>query len=318
MIETDRIYLMDCMEGMKQIADSSVDAIIADLPYGVLNRSNPSVNWDRQIPFAALWEQYRRITKPDSPIILFGQGLFSAWLMLSQPRLWRYNLVWQKDRVTGHLNAKRMPLRQHEDILVFYKKQPVYHPQMTPCPPERRNHGRRKTEGFTNRCYGTMKLSPVRIADDKYPTSVIFMPKEHKKGAFYHPTQKPVALMEYLIRTYTDEGDVVLDNCIGSGTTAVAAIRTGRHYIGFEIEQVYCEIAERRIQEELECRIRTLPIAGSRWQRTPTHGGSSSRVRRPASRPARSCTAAPLRAKGGRCPVVHSRRRRGTCRQSSG
>ena len=113
---------------------------------------------------------------------------------------------------------------------------------------------RRKTEGFTNRCYGTMKLSPVRIADDKYPTSVIFMPKEHKKGAFYHPTQKPVALMEYLIRTYTDEGDVVLDNCIGSGTTAVAAIRTGRHYIGFEIEQAYCEIAERRIQEELECR----------------------------------------------------------------
>ena len=226
MIETDRIYLMDCMEGMKQIADGSVDAIIADLPYGVLNRSNPSVNWDRQIPLAALWEQYRRITKPDSPIILFGQGLFSAWLMLSQPRLWRYNLVWQKDRVTGHLNAKRMPLRQHEDILVF----------------------------FTNRCYGTMKLSPVRIADDKYPTSVIFMPKEHKKGAFYHPTQKPVALMEYLIRTYTDEGDVVLDNCIGSGTTAVAAIRTGRHYIGFEIEQAYCEIAERQIQEELECR----------------------------------------------------------------
>ena len=100
MIETDRIYLMDCMEGMKQIADGSVDAIIADLPYGVLNRSNPSANWDRQIPLTALWEQYRRITKPDSPIILFGQGLFSAWLMLSQPRLWRYNLVWQKDRMT--------------------------------------------------------------------------------------------------------------------------------------------------------------------------------------------------------------------------
>ena len=147
-----------------------------------------------------------------------------------------------------------MPLRQHEDILVFYERQPVYHPQMTPCPPEWRNHGRRKTEGFTNRCYGTMKLSPVRIADNKYPTSVIFMPKEHKTGAFYHPTQKPVALMEYLIRTYTNEGDVVLDNCIGSGTTAVAAIRSGRHYIGFEIEQAYCEIAERRIREELERR----------------------------------------------------------------
>lgn len=249
MIETDRIYPMDCLEGMSRMAAGSVDAVIADLPYGVLNRRNKSAQWDQKIP---LGEQYRRITKPGSPIILFGQGLFSARLMLSQPRLWRYNLVWQKDRVTGHLNAKRMPLRQHEDILVFYERQPIYHPQMTPCPPERRNHGRRKTEGFTNRCYGTMKLSPVRIADDKYPTSVIFMPKEHRTGAFYHPTQKPVALVEYLIRTYTDKGGVVLDNCMGSGTTAVAAIRTGRHYIGFEVDPAYCEIAERRIREELE------------------------------------------------------------------
>lgn len=252
MIETDNIYNMDCLEGMSLMADGSVDAVIADLLYGMLNRSNPSANWDRQIPLELLWKHYLRITKPQSPIILFGQGLFSAKLMLSQPRMWRYNLVWQKDRVTGHLNANRMPLRQHEDILVFYKKQPVYHPQMTPCLPEQRNHGRRKTEGFTNRCYGTMRLSPVRMADDKYPTSVVCIPKEHKRGAFYHPTQKPVALVEYLIRTYTDEGDIVLDNCIGSGTTAVAAIRTGRHYIGFEIEQAYCEIAERRIREELE------------------------------------------------------------------
>ena len=105
--------------------------------------------------------------------------------MLSQPGIWRYNLVWQKDRVTGHLNANRMPLRQHEDILAFYMKQPVYHPQMTPCPPERRNHGRSMTEGsFTNRCYGEMKLVPVRMADKKDPTSVIFIPKEHKTGAF--------------------------------------------------------------------------------------------------------------------------------------
>ena len=252
MIETDRIYPMDCLEGMSRMAAGSVDAVIADLPYGVLNRRNKSAQWDQKIPLEPLWEQYRRITKPGSPIILFGQGLFSARLMLSQPRLWRYNLVWQKDRVTGHLNAKRMPLRQHEDILVFYERQPIYHPQMTPCPPERRNHGRRKTEGFTSRCYGTMKLSPVRIADDKYPTSVIFVPKEHQTGAFYHPTQKPVALVEYLIRTYTDEGGVVLDNCMGSGTTAVAAIRTGRHYIGFEVDPAYCEIAERRIREELE------------------------------------------------------------------
>lgn len=189
MIETDKIYNMDCLEGMSRMPEGSVDAIIADLPYGVLNRGNRSACWDRQIPLGPLWEQYRRIIKPDSPIILFAQGIFSAHLMLSQPGIWRYNLVWQKDRVTGHLNANRMPLRQHEDILVFYMKQPVYHPQMTPCPPERRNHGRSMTEGsFTNRCYGEMKLVPVRMADNKYPTSVIFIPKEHKTGAFYHPT----------------------------------------------------------------------------------------------------------------------------------
>lgn len=255
MIETDNLYNMDCIEGMKLMADDSVDAVIADLPYGVLNRRNGSAEWDKQIPLEPLWEQYRRITKPGSPIILFAQGIFSARLMLSQPRMWRYNLIWRKDRVTGHLNAKRMPLRQHEDIIVFYDRQPVYHPQMTPCPPERRNHGRWKSgNDFTNRCYGEMKLVPVRVADDKYPTSVISIPKEHRTGAFYHPTQKPVALVEYLIRTYTNEGDVVLDNCIGSGTTAVAAIRTGRHYIGFEIEPAYCEVAGHRIQEELKRR----------------------------------------------------------------
>ena len=146
MIEIDNIYNMDCIEGMKLMANGSVDAVIADLPYGVLNRSNKAVHWDRQIPLEALWEQYRRITKPGSPVILFAQGIFSARLMLSQPRMWRYNLVWRKDRVTGHLNANRMPLRQHEDIIVFYDRQPVYHPQMMPCPPERKNHGRRKTD----------------------------------------------------------------------------------------------------------------------------------------------------------------------------
>lgn len=121
MIETDNIYNMDCLESMRLMGNGSVDAVIADLPYGVLNRQNKHAKWDNTIPLEPLWEQYRRVTKPDSPIILFGQGLFSARLMLSQPKMWRYNLVWHKDRVTGHLNANRMPLRQHEDILVFYK-----------------------------------------------------------------------------------------------------------------------------------------------------------------------------------------------------
>lgn len=141
-MEQDKIYHMDCLEGMKQIADRSVDAVIADLPYGVLNRQNGAAGGTKKSRIAPLWEQYLRITKPDSPIILFAQGMFTAELVLSQPKLWRYNLVWHKDRVSGHLNANRMPMRQHEDIVVFYRKLPVYHPQMTPCPPEKRNHDR--------------------------------------------------------------------------------------------------------------------------------------------------------------------------------
>ena len=249
-IEFDRIYHEDCMEGMKRIPPQSIDAIICDLPYGTLNRGNHHAAWDRRLPLGALWEQYLRITKSESPIILFGQGMFTAEMMVSMPRLWRYNLIWYKDRPSGHLNANRMPLRKHEDIMVFYRSLPKYHPQMRPCRKEERNHGRREAEGFTNRCYGQMKATPIRIADDKYPTSVIHIAKEHRTGLFFHPTQKPVALLEYLIRTYTDEGDVVLDSCMGSGTTAVAAIRCRRHFIGFETVKEYCDIACQRIREE--------------------------------------------------------------------
>lgn len=259
MIETDHIYHCDCIEGMRHIADESIDAVIADLPYGVLNKRNHAATWDKKIPLEPLWEQYRRIIKPHAPVILFGQGLFSAELMMSQPRLWKYNLVWRKDRPSGHLNANRMPLRQHEDILVFYQRLPIYHPQMTPCHPEERNHGRGSVRNTTNRCYGNMKVTPARIADDKYPISILSIPKEHKTGTYYHPTQKPVALIEYLIRTYTNEGALILDNCIGSGTTAVAAIHTGRHYIGFEIEKEFYNIAQQRIVHELEGRDNTIP-----------------------------------------------------------
>ena len=156
MIRFDEIYNEDCLEGMKRIADRSVDAVVCDLPYGILNRKNREARWDRPIPLAPLWEQYRRIIKPDSPVILFGQGMFTAKLLMSQPRLWRYNLVWYKDRASGHLNANRMPLRKHEDILVFYEHLPVYHPQMIPCDKSQRNHGRRTSLTFTNRCYGDL------------------------------------------------------------------------------------------------------------------------------------------------------------------
>ena len=246
----DRIFHEDCLVGMRNLPDSSIDIIITDLPYGVLNRKNKDAAWDNRIDLAALWEQYERVSKPCTPIILFGSGMFSAELMLSNPKLHRYNLVWVKDRVTGHLNANRMPLRQHEDILVFYKNQPVYHPQMTKSTPDRRNHTRKTTEDPKNRCYGSMHTVPSRIADDKYPTSVIHAPKEHIKGQFLHPTQKPVKLIEYLLYTYSNPGDIVLDSCIGSGTTAVAAIRTRRHYVGYEMDDEYFKIATSRIQSK--------------------------------------------------------------------
>ena len=132
-LSVDIIHNMDCLEGMKLLPDKCIDAIIADLPYGVLNKGNKSSQWDKMIPLEALWEQYNRIAKKGCPIILFSQGMFTAKLIMSQPDKWRYNLVWEKDRVSGHLNARRMPLRQHEDIVVFYDSQPVYNPQMRPC-----------------------------------------------------------------------------------------------------------------------------------------------------------------------------------------
>lgn len=237
---------------MAEIDDNSIDAIITDLPYGVLNRNNPASKWDIKLPLDQLWHHYLRVKKPHTPIILFGQGMFTAEVMMSCPKLWRYNLIWMKDRVTGHLNARRMPMRKHEDIIVFYEKLPVYNPQMEPYSPDRRNHSRKTDVLNTNRCYGEMKIVPVRIADDKYPTSIISCPREFRKGEFYHPTQKPVALLEYLIRTYSNEGDIILDNCIGTGTTALAAIRTNRQFVGFEIDKSFFDIANDRIQKEYQ------------------------------------------------------------------
>lgn len=239
-----RIFNMDCMEGMTSLESHSLDCIICDLPYGVLNKQNPHAKWDTELPLEELWAQYRRLIKPDGAIILFGQGMFTARLMLSNPKMWRYNLVWKKGtRVSGFLNANRMPLRNHEDIAIFYQKLPVYHPQMTIG---EKNHGR-NTGGYqsNNKCYGEFRVVDTVFTNEKYPLSVIDIPKEH--DTFYHPTQKPVALLEYLIRTYTDEGDTVMDNCMGSGTTGVACMNTGRNFIGYEKEKKYFDISQERI-----------------------------------------------------------------------
>ena len=250
MIELNKIYNEDCLEGMKRIPDGSVDCIVCDLPYGVLNKKSEGGGWDNIIPLEPLWKEYLRITKPNAAIILFCQGMFTAQLMMSQPKLWKYNLIWSKQRVTGFLNANKMPLRSHEDIAVFYRKQPVYNPQMVKCAPHQRNH--RKGDGshsLKRGCYGDHKEVPTIVSDEKFPKSIICFDKEHSADTF-HPTQKPVALIQYLIRTYSNEGDLVLDNCSGSGTTAIACIKEKRNFICFEKDETYWEKSVERVENE--------------------------------------------------------------------
>ena len=250
MIELNKIYNEDCLEDMKRIPDASVDCIICDLPYEVLNRSNKHVQWDKVIPMQPLWEQYLRIAKPNAAIILFGQGMFTAQLMMSQPDIWRYNITWDKDRKTGFLNAKQMPLRQTEIISVFYREQPVYHPQMRKCSKHERNHSRGRQVGEqTNRCYGSFGKAEDLITDEKYPSDLItFQRNVHDS---WHPTQKPLDLIRYLVRTYTDVGGCILDNCMGSGTTAIACIKEKRNFIGFELNKEYYDKACKRIELEM-------------------------------------------------------------------
>lgn len=260
-MEHNKIYLGDCLELMKNIPDKSINMICCDLPYGVLHRNNPHAQWDNVIPFEPMWEQYERIINDNGAIILFGQGIFTARLILSNEKLFRYTLIWDKCRVTGFLNSNRMPMRCHEDICVFYKSLPVYNPQYTDGVP---NHDRGKgVHKHTNNCYGkhsndyngrTYESVPrvdSTVPDGKkLPRSIISIKKEHESTVF-HPTQKPVELIRWLIRTYTNEGDVVLDNCCGSGTLAIAAIREKRKFICIEKDEKYFGIAQKRINDEL-------------------------------------------------------------------
>lgn len=250
MIELDKIYNEDCLEGMKRIDDDSVDAIITDLPYGVLNADSEGGSWDSIIPLEPMWEQFKRVTKPNAAIVLFCQGMFTAKLMMSQPKMWRYNLIWDKGRVNGFLNAKRMPMRQHEDMAVFYQALPTYNPQMLKCQPHQRNHGQGSLGKVTNRCYGNFTPSPQEISDEKYPASIVYFPKGHDEESWLHPTQKPVDLLRYLVLTYTNPNDVVLDATIGSGTTAIACIKEHRHFVGFELNKEYFDRAVKRINDE--------------------------------------------------------------------
>ena len=248
--DNGQISLMqgDCLELMKLIPDASIDMILCDLPYETLNRGNAKASWDRKIPLDKLWRGYERIIKDNGAIILFAQGMFTSELMRSNPGMWRYNLVWDKVLSGGFLNARRMPLRSHEDICVFYKKLPKYIPQMTLGQPL---HGRGtayRDKALTNNCYGALGRSDSSRegCTQTFPTSILRFAKPHPSTTV-HPTQKPVELLEWLIRTYTDHGDLVLDNAMGSGSTGVACVRTGRRFIGMELNPGFFDIAKKRI-----------------------------------------------------------------------
>jgi len=237
-VQIDTIIQGDCLGVMKSINSSSVDFILCDLPYGVTcNR------WDSLIPLDKLWVEYLRIIKDNGAIVLTAVQRFASQLVMSQSDLFRYDLIWVKTIPSGQLNVNNQPLRQHEHILVFYKKQPTYNQQYTEGKPYTIN---RKVT-YNGRGYGEQRDTHKSNNGYRHPISVLYYSNPRVLGG--HPTQKPIALFEYLIKTYTNEGDVVLDNCIGSGTTAIAAINTNRHYIGIELDAKYCKMAEENISK---------------------------------------------------------------------
>ena len=244
----NKLYQGDCLECMKEIPDESIDMILCDLPYGTTQNK-----WDSIIPLEQLWSEYNRIIKPNGAIVLTSQGVFTAQLILSQSKLFKYKWVWEKSKPTNFLNAKKQPLRKHEDVCVFYKKPPVYNPQMTQGEPY--NKGVRKNQ--LSGSYGDFQPVEVSSAGERYPTDIIYVKTAESEGEVIHPTQKPVALGRYLIKTYTNPGDIVLDNTFGSGSFLVAALLEGRNFIGieknedvalFKKEKIdYIDVAKRRL-----------------------------------------------------------------------
>ena len=243
-----KLYQGNCLEVMKNIEDKSIDCIICDLPYGVTSKNK----WDTIIPYEPLWKEYKRIIKDNGPIILFGQDKFTAKTMLSNEKMHRYNLIWNKVLTSGFLNAGRMPLREHEDIMIFYKKLPTYNPQFTEGKPLHGMGEKFKKVKNNNNNYNDFNScnnpSANREGDTKkYPKSILTFPRP-ASSKMLHPTEKPIELLEYLIKTYSNENDVILDNCMGSGSTGVAALNTNRRFIGIELDENYFNIAKNRLE----------------------------------------------------------------------
>lgn len=233
----------DSLDIMSKMPDNSIDMLLVDLPYGITQNK-----WDSVIPLEGLWKEYNRIVKDNGAMVFTASGLFTAQLMLSNPKNYKYKIVWEKSKPTNFLNAKIQPLRKHEDIVVFYRKQPTYNPQMTKG--KAYNKGVRKNQ--LTGSYG--KFNPVLCESngDRYPVDVIYFKTAESEGKVIHPTQKPVELARYLIRTYSNIGDIVLDNTCGSGSFLVAALLEDRNFIGIEKNIDYVEFSKNRILKTYE------------------------------------------------------------------
>lgn len=251
-MDLNKIYNEDCLNGMQSIPYNSVDCIICDLPYGTTRN-----HWDSIIPLDKLWIQYERIIKTKGAIVLFSQMPFTAVLAYSNLKMLKYEIVWIKDNSTGFLNCNFAPMKTHENILVFSKssacfvknkdKAMIFNPQMIIG--EKPYICNRSGKGSSNYDCNNLKSVSTINHGERYPIDVVTFKRDKEK---IHPTQKPVNLVRYLIRTYTNSGDIILDNCIGSGTTAIAAIREKRKFIGFELDKGYYEKACGRIKAEME------------------------------------------------------------------
>lgn len=221
----NKVFEGDCLEIMQQFPDNSIDMVLCDLPYGTTQNK-----WDSLIPLDKLWKEYKRIVKDNGAIVLTSQGIFTASLILSNPEMFRYKWVWEKSKPTNFLNAKKQPLRKHEDVCVFYKKQPVYNPQMIEGEPYDKGVRKNQLSGS----YGDFQ--PVHVQSDgkRYPTDIIYFKTAESEGKVIHPTQKPVELGRYMVRTYTNPGAIILDNTSGSGSFVVAALAEGRNFVAIE------------------------------------------------------------------------------------
>ena len=221
----NQLFEGDCLKYLKQFPDNSIDMVLCDLPYGTTQNK-----WDSVIPLSKLWKEYERVVKDNGAIVLTSQGLFTAQLMMSNPKMFKYKWIWEKSKPTNFLNAKKQPLRKYEDVCVFYKKQPTYNPQMTKGEPY--NKGIRKNQ--LSGSYGDFQPVHVHSDGERYPIDIFYFKTAESEGRVIHPTQKPIELGRYLVRTYSNPGDLILDNTFGSGSFLIAALLEGRNFVGIE------------------------------------------------------------------------------------